>query len=406
MKIVLTGGGTGGHVIPNLSLIPYLKNHFNKIYYIGNKNQIEFELVSSCPEITKFYHLKAPKLKRDKFLKNLSLPFLLLKSIFEAKKILKEISPQVVFSKGGFMSVPVCIASKLLKIPVVSHESDLSLGLANKIIYKVCNYLCTSFEKTSLNLPKAVFTGSPIREQLFNGSKQKGWEIVLTQLKKQNNRPNNSNLNNKNLNNLKLNNSKLNLNNSNLNNSNLNNANSNLNLNLNNTNKPVLLITGGSTGAKDLNQIIFDSLPKLTKHFFVVHLVGKDKQNKNLSYPNYTQIEYCKQIEHLFSLADFVVSRAGSNAINELLYLKKPMLLVPLPVKASRGDQIQNANYFASLNIAKVVYQENLTPQTLLENLFDLQKNKNLYLNNMSSLNLQNGNKNITNQILKTIKKQ
>ncbi len=262
------------------------------------------------------------------------------------------------------MSVPVCIASKLLKIPVVSHESDLSLGLANKIIYKVCDYMCTSFEKTSLNLPKAVFTGSPIREQLFNGNKQKGIEII--------NNTNNTN---------------------------------NLIKNSFTPTLPTLLVTGGSTGAKDLNQIIFDSLPKITKHFFVVHLVGKGKQNKTLSHPNYTQIEYCKQIEHLFSLADFVVSRAGSNAINELLYLKKPMLLVPLPVKASRGDQIQNANYFASLNIAKVVYQENLTPQTLLENLFDLQKNKNLYLNNMSSLNLQNGNKNITNQILKAIQK-
>ena len=354
MKIVLTGGGTGGHVIPHLSLLPYLKKHFNKIYYIGSCS-FERDIMSKQKDV-KYFSITTTKLQRDKFLKNLALPFKLLKSVCQAKKLLKELKPNVVFSKGGFVSVPVCIAAKLLKIPVVTHESDLSLGLSNKIIYKFCTTLCTTFPKTAQGLKKAIYTGSPLRQELFCGSKQTALQ--------QTNLPQNS--------------------------------------------LPYLLIIGGSTGAESLNKTIFASLPTLTKHYNIMHITGKGKNNPNLNsvYKNYYQCEFCNNIQDLLALSDFIVSRAGSNAICEFLALNKPMLLVPLSNSASRGDQVQNANYFKNNNIAKVLNEENLTPTTLLKNLKELQNNKNLFIQNMklSPIN-KNGTENILNIILKNTKK-
>lgn len=359
MKIVLTGGGTGGHVIPHLSLIPLLKNHFDKICYIGSVGGIEKQILQPYSNTIDYYELPACKLERDKSYKIFSLPFKLLSSVLKAKKLLKQISPQVVFSKGGYVSVPVCIAAKLLHIPIVSHESDLTLGLANKIIYKTCNIFCTTFEKTAQNKAKAVFTGAPIRKELFSGSKEQAQKEI-----------------------------------------------SSLNLNFN-PNKQTLLIIGGSTGAKDLNEVVFGLVKDLTKKYNVVHIVGKGKQNLNVTAPNYYQLEFTPHIQHFLSLSDVVVSRAGSNAICELLALKKLMLLVPLPLKASRGDQIENANYFASLGVAKVLYQENLSASTLLSNLQKLENEKQLYFLNQQNPLLTpmlNGSKNIVNQILKATK--
>ena len=350
--IVLTGGGTGGHIIPHLSLLPLLKKHFNKIYYLGTSG-LEKEIISKQPDIT-FCEISAQKMQRDKFLKNLSLPFCLIKSVCSCKKLLKQIKPDVIFSKGGFVSVPVCLASKLLKIPIVSHESDLSLGLANKIIYKVCTTFCTSFYQTAQNLPKAIYTGSPIRQELFYGSKQKGYNLT----------------------------------------------------GFNNPSTPTVMIIGGSTGALNLNKIIYSSLPTLTKKYNVIHIVGKNKANKTLpNYPNYCQIEYCHDIQNLFAITDLVVSRAGSNAICEFLALKKPMLLVPLPLTASRGDQIDNAKYFQKQNLALVLPQEELTEKSLINKLDYLYKNKNMFIENMTSSKIKlNGTQNILQEILKAIK--
>ncbi len=346
MKIVLTGGGTGGHVIPNISLLPELKKHFDEIYYLGGSG-IEKELISKIKNI-KF--VEVPVCKRNKSCKicNLILPFKLLNCTYKIKKILKKIKPDVVFSKGGYVSLPVCLASFLLKIPIVSHESDMTMGKANKIIYKISSKMCTTFEKTSENLKKAIFTGSPIRSELTQGQKSKGLEI--TKLK---------------------------------------------------DDKPFILITGGSTGAESLNEVVYKALPQLTKKYNVIHLVGKNK-GKKISSTNYCQMEFCTNIEHLFALASVVVSRAGSNAICELLYLKKPMLLIPLPKSStSRGDQIDNAKYFEKKNLAKVLLQENLTPKTLCSNIdFVFFNKKNL--SNISSFS--NGNKNIVNIILNVIK--
>ncbi|MBQ9793111.1 MAG: undecaprenyldiphospho-muramoylpentapeptide beta-N-acetylglucosaminyltransferase [Clostridia bacterium] len=350
--IVLTGGGTGGHIIPHLSLLPHLKKHFNKIYYLGTSG-LEKEIISKQPDIT-FYEIPAQKMQRDKILKNLSLPFCLLKSVCICKKILKQIKPDVIFSKGGFVSVPVCLAGKLLKIPIVSHESDLSLGLANKIIYKVCTTFCTTFFQTAKKLNKAVYTGSPIRQELFSGSKQKGYSLT----------------------------------------------------GLTNT-KPTVMIIGGSTGALTLNKIIYTSLPTLIKKYNIIHIVGKNKADKTLPIcPNYCQIEYCHNIEHLFAITDFVVSRAGSNAICEFLALKKPMLLIPLPRNASRGDQIDNAKYFQKQNLCLYLPQEELTEETLMQKIDYLHKNKTMFIENMTSTNIKlNGTENILQEILKVVKK-
>ena len=344
MKIVLTGGGTGGHVIPNLSLLPELKKHFDEIYYLGGDG-IEKELVKNYPDI-KFVEI--PTCKRNKSCKicNLALPFKLLSCVHKIKKVLKKINPDVVFSKGGYVSLPVCVASYLLKIPVVSHESDMTMGKANKVIYKLSSKMCTTFEKTSENLDKAVCTGSPIRESLGKGQKEIG--LKMTGLK---------------------------------------------------DDLPFVLVTGGSTGAEKLNEAVFSSLPTLTKKYNIIHLVGKNKGRK-INSPHYFQMEFCSNIEHLFSTADVIVSRAGSNAICELLYLKKPMLLIPLPKsKSSRGDQVDNAKYFEEKGLARVLYQENLSPATLEKNIDYLFSHKTKISNIYS-----NGNKNIVNVILNVIK--
>ncbi len=343
-KIVLTGGGTGGHVIPHLGLLRYLKDY--EIYYIGTDG-IEKSIIEKIPNI-KFFEIDAVKLDRTKKLKNLMLPFKLIKSITQCKKILKQIKPDVVFSKGGFVSVPVVIASKKCKIPAVSHESDLSMGLANKIIYRYCNCMCTSFQKTATGLKKAVFTGPPIRQELFEGSRQVG--LDKTKL---------------------------------------------------NPTLETILFMGGSTGALKLNKIIYEALPLLIQKYNVIHIVGKNKGNKNATYRNYCQLEFIDNIQDIFAISDYVVSRAGSNAIFEIAALKKPMLLIPLPKGASRGDQVENAELFKNLGYAKVCSQEDLTKDSLIDNIDKLITDKQSLINTLNKANFANGCQNIIEQIKK-----
>ncbi len=340
--IVLTGGGTGGHVIPHLALLPYLQEY--KIEYIGT-NGIERDIITK--HNIPFNTITAVKLDRSKKLKNLLIPFKLLSSIKQCKKLLKTIKPDVVFSKGGFVSIPVVIAAKKLKIPIVSHESDLTFGLANKIIYRYCNCMCTTFEQTAKGKSKCVFTGPPIRKELFCGDIAGGKRLT----------------------------------------------------NFDN-NLPVIMVVGGSTGASALNEIVYNALPELTKNYNIIHIVGKGKL-KQQSCKNYCQIEYCDKIQDLLAITDYVVSRAGSNAIFEFAALKKPMLLIPLPKAASRGDQIQNANLFAKNNYARVLYQENASTQTLLKEIEQLEKYKDLLITNLSKANFGNA----TEKILDNIKK-
>lgn len=318
--IILTGGGTGGHIIPHLAILPILRKNFDKIYYFGT-NGLEKELLKRESDVI-FVEITAHKLNRKNILKNFALPFKLLKSIKDIKRKMREINPDVIFSKGGFVSVPVCLAGKSLGVPIVSHESDLTLGKANKLIYKLCTKFCTTFEKTAENLKKGVCTGSPIRNSLFTGNKAKGYKLCnFTE------------------------------------------------------SRPTVLFTGGSTGAQALNDVVFSSLPVLTKKYNVIHLVGKNKGDKKYANTkNYCQMEFCPDIEHLFAVSDVVVSRAGSNAIFELLALNKKMILVPLPKGTSRGDQVENAKYFKEKNYAEVIFQEDLTPETLITALDNAQK--------------------------------
>lgn len=337
--IVVTGGGTAGHVMPHIALKPYLDQHFSKVVYIGSKNGMEKDIVTKHGGFI-FYPIETVKLDRSKFFKNLLIPFKYLKGLRQAKKLLKQIKPAVIFSKGGYVALPVVSAGKALKIPIVAHESDLSLGLANKLSKSKCSCICTTFEQTAKTIgKKGVYTGSP---------------IVINQTQVQ--RPD--------------------------------------------TPKPILFITGGSLGARAINNAVFDCVDELCEKFYVIHQVGKGNINPSVQKKDYQQIEFASNMQQLIKQADIVVSRAGSNTIFEIASLKKPMLLIPLPKGASRGDQIDNAKYFESLGYAKVLLQENLSKSTLLNTLFYMLKNKEKYISTLKNANLPNGTQKILNIIL------
>lgn len=340
-KIVFTGGGTGGHIMPNLSLIKNLQDKY-KIYYFGS-NGMEKDILKNYPRVT-FVEIPTVKFVRSLTPKNLMIPFKLASSIKATKRKLKEISPNLIFSKGGFVSIPVCLAGQKLKIPTITHESDITMGLANKIIAKNAKVVCCSFETTANKYGKnAIYLGSPIRPQIYLGKK----ENVLN---------------------------KYNL----------------------TTNKPIILITGGSLGAQAINNIIWDNLTALTQKFTLIHLVGKGKTNKQFkNSSSYVQIEFVPNIEDYFAVADLVVSRAGSNTIFELLALKKLMLLIPLSKKSSRGDQILNAKDFKSKGFCEYILEENLSPSTLASTITQMLKNKNNYISKINTAPSPDGTKNI-----------
>ena len=337
--IVVTGGGTAGHVMPHITLKPLLDKHFGKVVYIGSKNGMEKDIVTKHGGF-EFYAIDTVKLDRSKILKNLLIPFKYLRGRSQAKKILKQVRPSIIFSKGGYVALPVVSAGKALKIPVVAHESDLSLGLANKVSKNKCSCICTTFEQTAKNIgKKGVYTGSPLNINTNNVEKPS-------------------------------------------------------------TNKPVLLITGGSLGSRAINNAVFNCVNDLCKIFYVIHQVGKGNINANIKNPNYQQLEFAGDLSKLIKQADIVVSRAGSNTIFELATYHKPMLLIPLPKGASRGDQIHNAKYFESLGYAKVLLQENLNTQSLVTELNTLLTNKQKYISTLKNANLPNGTQKILNMIL------
>ena len=331
-KIILTGGGTAGHVTPNLALVPKLKEAGFDICYVGSYNGMEKELVEKAG--ISYKGISSGKLRRYFDLKNFTDPFRVLKGFAEANKIMKQYKPDVVFSKGGFVSVPVVLAAKKHKIPVVSHESDMTPGLANKITLSSCTKICCNFPETVNYLPKdkAVLTGCPIREELLTGSKEQG--LKLTGFSSE---------------------------------------------------KPVLLIIGGSLGSVKVNQAVREILPRLIKDYQVVHLCGKGNLDETLTnMPGYVQYEYMSDpLKHLFAMADIVISRAGANAICELLALQKPALLIPLSAAASRGDQILNANSFKNQGFSEVLEEERLSADKLYEAVTQLYENRNQYIQKM-----------------------
>lgn len=333
-RIVLTGGGTAGHVTPNIALIPKLKEMGYEVHYIGSKDGIERKLIEELG--IPYYGISSGKLRRYFDIKNFTDPAKVLKGYFEAKSLLKKLKPNVVFSKGGFVTVPVVIAAKHCKIPAMIHESDLTPGLANRLCIPSASKICANFPETIKYLPegKAVLTGSPIRKELFSGNKLAGLDFCGFT-----------------------------------------------------ANKPVILVTGGSLGAVPVNNAVRNLLPTLLRDYQIIHLCGKGKVDESLiGKPGYVQFEYIKEeLSDLFAASDLVISRAGANTICEILAMRKPNILIPLSAASSRGDQILNAESFASQGFSYVVKEEELTNETLLEAVNTVFSKKNEYIEAMNS---------------------
>ena len=333
-KIVLTGGGTAGHVTPNIALLPSLKEAGYEVFYIGSYDGIEKKLIEEMD--IPYYAISSGKLRRYKSFKNFSDPFRVLKGFGQALKLMKQIKPDIVFSKGGFVSVPVVLAAGKNKIPAIIHESDMTPGLANKIAMHAAVKICCNFPETLDLVPadKAELTGSPIRAELLCGNKIKGLELCGFT-----------------------------------------------------ANKPVIMVVGGSSGAVKVNEAVRNVLPELLKKYQVVHICGKGKTDESLNkVTGYIQFEYInKELRDLFAMCDIVISRAGANAICELLALKKPNLLIPLSANASRGDQILNAISFKQQGFSSVLQEEDITPEKMLDAVNDLYNNRDSYFEAMES---------------------
>lgn len=353
-KIVLTGGGTAGHVTPNIALLPGLKELGYEIHYIGSYEGIESKLIADFD--IPYYGIATGKFRRYLDPKNLTDPFRVIKGYTEARKILKQIQPDIVFSKGGYVSVPVVRAAASLKIPCIIHESDMTPGLANKLCIPVAEKVCCNFPETMQYIPedKAILTGSPIREELSKGNKIAALDLCGFD-----------------------------------------------------ANTPVIMVIGGSLGAANVNKAVRDALPELLKDFQVVHICGKDKiDNMLLTTKGYKQFEYVKaELKDIFAMADVVISRAGANAICELLALKKPNVLIPL-MAGSRGDQILNAKSFESQGYSKVLMEDDITNQLLVDTVHELYFNKRTYIESMSNSHQQNAIKTILSLIEETVAKE
>jgi len=284
---------------------------------------MEKEILKKYPEIT-YHEIPTVKFERKLTFKNLLIPFKLFRSIHYAKKELKKVNPDTIFSKGGYVSVPVVFAAKKLKAPIISHESDLSLGLANKLILKKCNVMCTTFAETEAKNKKCIHTGQPIREKIYHGKRQNFFQ----------------------------------------------------------NNKPTILVLSGSLGAQFLNNIVFCNIDKLTSDYNIIHICGK-KNYKDIKHPSYKIIDYAENIEDLYASSDMAIARAGSGVINELLSLSIPMLLIPLSKKCSRGDQIENAKNFVKNGYAQMLEEEQYSYNILKKKIDFIAKNIERYKQKM-----------------------
>ncbi|MCR4674513.1 MAG: undecaprenyldiphospho-muramoylpentapeptide beta-N-acetylglucosaminyltransferase [Lachnospiraceae bacterium] len=332
-KVILTGGGTAGHVTPNIALLPELRDRDYEVLYIGSYDGMEKGLIEEVG--LPYVGISSGKLRRYFDWKNFSDPFRVIKGYFEAKKILKKEKPHAVFSKGGFVSVPVVLAAKRLHIPAIIHESDITPGLANKLAMRGATKICCNFPETVKYLPedKAVLSGCPIRQELLEGSREKA--LSFTGLSGE---------------------------------------------------KPILLIIGGSLGSVFVNNAVRGSLDDLLKDFEIIHLCGKGNLDESLNgKKGYVQYEFISdELPDLFAAAEVVISRAGANAICELLALKKPNILVPLSLNASRGDQILNARSFESQGFSYVIEEESVTADSLLSAVKEVYENRESYKEAMS----------------------
>jgi UDP-N-acetylglucosamine--N-acetylmuramyl-(pentapeptide) pyrophosphoryl-undecaprenol N-acetylglucosamine transferase len=347
MRILFTGGGTAGHVTPNIALIKRLLAEGWQVDYVGSKTGIERELIAGVPGVT-YHAISSGKLRRYFSWQNFADPFRIVRGVFEARRLIRACKPDVIFSKGGYVSVPVVVAAG--KTPVVAHESDFSPGLANRIAARYADRVCVTFADTARHISggRAVHTGTPIRPELYGGDRDRA--LAFTGLS---------------------------------------------------GDKPVLLVMGGSSGAQRLNELVRGALARLLPSFDVIHLCGRGKVDAAAARPGYVQYEYIdRELPDLLALADIVLSRAGANAVFEFLALAKPAVLVPLPLSASRGDQIQNAKYFEKKGYAVMVDQDTATPDTVADAVAHLYENRLVYHARMTGDAMLDG----TDEVLREIR--
>jgi len=354
-KIILTGGGTAGHVTPNLALLPALQADGFEVHYIGSKDGLERDLVKAAG--VPYHAISAGKLRRYMDLKNITDIFRVIKGLGGAIGVIRRIKPDIVFSKGGFVTVPVLVAAKMLRVPSVTHESDITPGLANRLSQPFVGKICVSFPETLTHLPerKSVLTGTPIRQELLQGDSKKGLKLC--------NWPETEG-------------------------------------------RPVVLVTGGSQGAAAINACVREALPQLTQKFKIIHLCGKGNLS-GISLPGYAEFEYVQDgLADLFALADIVVSRAGANTLFELLALKMPNLLIPLTREASRGDQILNAESFVLQGFSKLLPENNMTPRRLLSDLEILYNEREIFVSNMAAHKQADGISQIMDVLRKNLRRR
>ncbi|MDQ6423369.1 undecaprenyldiphospho-muramoylpentapeptide beta-N-acetylglucosaminyltransferase [Paenibacillus sp. LHD-117] len=352
-KILFTGGGSAGHVTANLALIPHFRQEGWSIEYIGSVGGIERKLIEELPEVH-YWPIATGKLRRYLDWNNVKDPFKVVGGLLQAYRIIRKQKPNVVFSKGGFVSVPVVIGAWLNRVPVLIHESDITPGLANRIAAPFASGICTTFPETSKAIApgKSRYIGPVIRNELMQGRAERGRELCSFR-----------------------------------------------------RDKPILLIMGGSLGARRINEAVRKQLSPLTSRFQIIHLCGKGGVEPKLESGHYRQFEYVSdELPHLLAAADMVISRAGSNSIFEFLALRKPMLLIPLTKGQSRGDQLLNAESFRSMGYAEVLPEEELTPDSLLEQTMNVYGNRHFYAERMSEFDPGNGIKQIYDWLTEIMK--
>ncbi|HET7658057.1 MAG TPA: undecaprenyldiphospho-muramoylpentapeptide beta-N-acetylglucosaminyltransferase [Bacillales bacterium] len=331
-KIIFTGGGTAGHVTVNLALIPHFQKEGWEVAYVGSETGIERQLISGLENV-KYYSISTGKLRRYFDWKNFKDPFKVVKGAFQAYRIIRKFKPNVIFSKGGFVSVPVILGARLNRVPAIIHESDITPGLANKISIPFATKVCTTFPETvqHLNTDKAIHVGAVVREELKKGKASRGLSFCAFT-----------------------------------------------------KNKPVLLVMGGSLGARRINEAVRENLDTLLDQFQIVHICGKNNLDSSIDRKGYKQFEYVREeLPDLLAMTDFVISRAGANAIFEFLALRIPMLLIPLSAGASRGDQILNARSFEKAGYCEVLTEEDLTSESFVEAVQHIYENRNDYMERM-----------------------
>lgn len=354
MKIAFTGGGTIGHVAVNMALIPEAQHKGIECIYIGSKHGIEKEMIEATFPAIKYYAISSGKLRRYFSVENAKDIVRVQKGVLDALKVLRREKPDMIFSKGGFVSVPVILAARMLKIPSIIHESDVTPGLANKLALKFADKLYTTFKETLKYVPaaKADYVGSIVREDLFHGTKAEGYRLTSFS-----------------------------------------------------PDKKVLMVMGGSLGSKRLNKEIRDHLDELTAEYQLIHITGKGLQDHSIQHSDYKQFEFVKEeLPHLYAITDTIVSRAGANAIFEFLNLRKPMILVPLGLDQSRGDQIDNAALFQSAGYAEVIQEEALTFDQLQQTLRSVEEHRAAMIEKMSQVEAAYTPKTLLTKIMADIK--